>query len=164
MLSSRSSRSYFTTSPKAMLKIFHRNRQTTVFPEFVELHYLLLQETVDGSSLYNSQLDTFAVLLSNDVTRSLFGKFLENENASENLGFWEAIQEYKDVRKGSDKYLVLSAIAYKYLRPGSPLEIYIDDKIRQMVYNCLRKARIMKEEEVNEAQGAIEELLMDSFI
>ena len=65
----------------------------------------------------------FDKLLSTQAGRELFGSFLEKEFSSENLKFWIACQQLKQVKEASQFSRHVEAIFNNYIEPSALDEV-----------------------------------------
>lgn len=68
-------------------------------------------------------------ILSNEESRELFRAFCDQTYSSENIHFWEAVQEYQNITDAVLLPLRARAIYEKFLMPGAAFQVNVDDGI-----------------------------------
>uniref|UniRef100_H2YFP8 RGS domain-containing protein n=1 Tax=Ciona savignyi TaxID=51511 RepID=H2YFP8_CIOSA len=103
---------------------------------------------------------SLAQLLTNKRETSAFRTFLQSEFSEENLNFWLDCESFKQIKPNKIRK-VAAKIYEQYLEVGSPNEINIDAKTRDLIQSNLANPNI---EIFNQAQSRIFKLMeSDSF-
>jgi PAS domain S-box-containing protein len=101
------------------------------------------KEDMFAKEMYLStpKVDALAHVLSEESGREAFMNFLRTEYASENLDFYNAVEEMKKKASASGMTAELAAQAQglmtMYLTPGSTTEVNVSDELRQSISDAM---------------------------
>ncbi|XP_077971425.1 uncharacterized protein LOC120345892 isoform X2 [Styela clava] len=120
-------------------------------------------QTVTPEELHRWK-QSFDNLLQSPVGSKLFRIFLESEIAEENLLFWEACEELKQMKKEKRMQKLIQNIFDDYISVYSPREINIDYKMREDIVEQLNNSSSPDPEVFKDAQMQIYHLMhRDSY-
>lgn len=100
--------------------------------------------------------ESLTTLLSSPTGVSVFGAFLRSEFSEENLQFYLACEQYKHSSNNFSLQRRAKDICATYIQPGSPREVNLDSKTRDLTIQLLQAP---SHTSLNHAQKRIYSLL-----
>jgi len=91
----------------------------------------------------------FEIMMSSKMGRELFEQFLKKELSSENISFWIASNELKDVKNKNDFKAKVEDIFINFIENASPQEVNLDCQVKKRIMSQRQdpKEKIFQEAE-----------------
>lgn len=75
----------------------------------------------------------FESLLTDEVGKLLFERFLKQEHSEENLKFWLAVEKMKAIQDSAKRYILIQRIYKEFIEPRAANEINVEAWVRKAV-------------------------------